>query len=73
MTDYDKDEREEIGTCYICNAPIYAYPDGYEGDAYIEIDEGYCHFDDCWYEYGNRRKKHAERYVPEFDNWREEW
>lgn len=50
--------QESIGLCIQCGAPIYRANEAYDGEEYIETEDGPVHWD-CWRAYGWRKKKEA--------------
>lgn len=49
---------EVFGDCIQCGGPIFAANEDYDGEEYIETEDGPVHWD-CWFEYGKKQKKEA--------------
>lgn len=50
--------RRSIGECVQCYQPILARDEGYEGEEYVETEDGLVHWE-CWDAYGRDKKQEA--------------
>ena len=48
----------KIGVCIHCYEPILGSTEAYEGDDYVETEDGPVHWD-CWDDYGRSIVKHG--------------
>ena len=54
--EYEYDHVPSLGTCVYCGEPVRASTARWDGDEYVETDDGIVHWE-CWDEYGETLKK----------------
>lgn len=57
-SEWEEIQANNIGVCIQCGQPIIKDTPTYEGDEYIETEDGLVHWE-CWREYGEGKKEMA--------------